>query len=378
MHQLPQLIHDSDALEHFCAGLAGHDAIAVDTEFLRERTYYPRLCLIQIATADAVACIDPLAVDNLDAVERILQDPGVVKLFHSAKQDFEVLSLTFGRVPAPLFDTQVAAAFAGFGEQIGYAALVRAMLNVDLPKTQTRTQWCARPLRAEQLQYAGDDVRYLGRLYRELRATLRDQGKLAWATEDMGALQDPDLYRTDPEDAHRRLSAGKPLTAAQRQSLCSLAAWRERVAQEKDLPREWVVRGNDLVRIARAMPGSVDALRSISGLDERRVARWSRQLFTAATSVAGSAADSEPWLDSVRLSPAQRTLEKQMHQRVAQRAASLDLPASVLATRADLKRIALGAGDVPVLGGWRLGAIGAELQAIAADSAAQTDTGTAG
>jgi ribonuclease D len=191
------LIESRAELEGLLDAIAGSPWVAMDTEFMREKTYFPQLCLIQLATPDHIACIDPVAIQDIGPLNALLHDPKVLKVFHAASQDLEVLYLLTGKVPVPVFDTQVAASLLGHGEQIGYANLVHAVLQHELDKTQTRTDWLRRPLNAEQLRYARDDVRYLVQIYLRLREELETLGRLGWLQPEMDALTRPELYQAD-------------------------------------------------------------------------------------------------------------------------------------------------------------------------------------
>ncbi|MGM0671585.1 MAG: ribonuclease D, partial [Pseudomonadota bacterium] len=221
------LIETPEALRGFLDTIAGTDWIALDTEFMREKTYYPRLCLIQLATLDQIACVDPLKLD-IHLLEPLLFDAGVTKVFHSASQDLEVLYRELGRVPTPVFDTQIAASMLGYGEQVGYANLVKAVLDRDLDKSQTRTDWSRRPLSEQQIRYAADDVRFLATVFMRLLHELESHERMHWLRPEMEALSNPALYEPDPENAWKRVSGAKRLKPRERGVLKAVAAWRER------------------------------------------------------------------------------------------------------------------------------------------------------
>ena len=262
------LIATDAALADLCRALEGSEWIALDTEFLRERTYYARLCLIQIGAPGIVACIDPLALEQLEPLHALLENPDLRKVLHAARQDLEVFNDLRGVVSAPLFDTQIAAAYLGYDDQIGYAALVTAITGVTLDKTHTRTDWSARPLSAAQHRYAEDDVRYLMPVYEALHERLDAAGRLAWVTDDCARLSEPALYANDPAEAWRRLRGGAELPAANQQMLRALAAFRELTAQARNLPRGWVLRDEVLFELARLAPQKHAELASIRGLED--------------------------------------------------------------------------------------------------------------
>ncbi|WP_051083129.1 ribonuclease D [Hydrogenovibrio halophilus] len=248
-----------EALTDFCASLHQTPWIAVDTEFLRVNTYYPKLCLIQIATPEGnVALIDPLAFDDLSALWALFKDPDLVKVFHSARQDLEVLAL-HGCLPTPIFDTQIAALFLGYGHLAGLARVVEAELNWPMTKDQTRTDWSQRPLQPDQLRYALEDVTSLAELYPRILAQLDPEQKQA-LEEDFALLLDPSLYQSAPEKAGYRLKALSKLGAKNQAIALKLADWRERYAIEHDRPRRWVLGDDTLIAIAKRPPKTVQAL----------------------------------------------------------------------------------------------------------------------
>ncbi|MFZ1862467.1 MAG: ribonuclease D, partial [Candidatus Competibacter sp.] len=237
----PLYIADHAALVAFCARLDRCSWLALDTEFVREQTFYPQLCLIQIAIPGQVACIDPLALPSLEPLLERLYDPSITKVLHAAYQDLEIFFYLGGTVPAPVFDTQLAALVLGVGDQLGYAALVKQMLGVELAKAHTRADWRQRPLPPEWLAYAADDVRYLEALYTRQLARLRERGWSEALAEDFQALTDPERYRPQPQEAWRRIREQHRLRGLPLAVLRSLTAWREEQAIQQDRPRRWIL-----------------------------------------------------------------------------------------------------------------------------------------
>ncbi|KUJ72970.1 ribonuclease D [Thiomicrospira sp. WB1] len=259
------LITTQAALTDFCSALTSLSWIAVDTEFLRVNTYYPKLCLIQIATPQGeVALIDPLTLHDLSPLWRIFTDPSIVKVFHSARQDMEVL-VQQGCLPSPIFDTQVAAVFLGYGHLAGLARLMQEELDWTLSKDQTRTDWSQRPLQADQLRYAQEDVTSLTQLYPHVLAKLSTAQQQA-LNEDFEQLQDPSLYQVTPDEAGHRLKALNRLSPKSQAIALSLAAWRETYAIEHDRPRRWVLSDDTLVAIAKRPPKTVKALYKVPNI----------------------------------------------------------------------------------------------------------------
>ena len=260
------LITTNEALASFCRSLSEADYIAVDTEFLREKTYWPQLCLVQVAGPAAAAAIDPLAEGiDLAPLFEIMQDKRVLKVFHAARQDVEIFFHLTGAVPQPLFDTQVAAMVCGFGESVGYETLVTKLAGAKIDKSSRFTDWSQRPLTERQLTYALADVIHLRPAYEKLRRRLHRTGREHWLEEEMAVLNDSATYAVAPEEAWQRLKVrgGKPRFLG---LLKELAAWREREAQRRDLPRNRVLRDEALLEIAAHAPTTVDDLSRTRGM----------------------------------------------------------------------------------------------------------------
>ncbi len=275
------LIDTAAGLRALADQIAESPWVAMDTEFMREKTYFPQLCLVQIATPDHIACIDPVALPDLGPLAGLLHDPSVLKVFHSASQDLEVLYLVTGRVPTPVFDTQLAASLLGYGEQVGYGNLVQAVLQIELDKTQSRTDWSRRPLKAEQLSYAKDDVRHLVELYSRLHGELEALGRTTWLAPEMEAITRPELYQPHPEDAWRRVSGHKRLKPRDLAVLREIAAWRENEARRLDRPRRWIISDDLLLLIAKIRPADPEALHGLRGFPKGLGTEPARQLLLA-------------------------------------------------------------------------------------------------
>lgn len=242
--------------------------ITIDTEFIREKTYWPRLCLVQIGGRDEARCIDVLA-DGIDlsALYELLANDSVLKVFHAARQDVEIFVKLTGKTPRPMFDTQVAAMVCGFGEQVGYETLVNVLANESLDKGSRFTDWSKRPLTERQLTYAIGDVTHLRKVYEKLMDQLEKDGRAHWLREEMDRLCDPETYIVNPQDAYKRLKARtkKPKVLA---VLKGIAAWREAEAQRKDLPRNHIVRDDALIEIAHHCPVATDSLERVRGMNK--------------------------------------------------------------------------------------------------------------
>jgi ribonuclease D len=262
----PKLIDRTDDLAALCERLAAETFVTVDTEFMRERTYWPELCVVQVAGASEVAVIDAEASGmDLAPLGRLLADTRVMKVFHAARQDIEIFVLKFGDVPRPLFDTQVAAMVAGFGDQVGYDSLVSALTGGHIDKAHRFSDWSARPLSAAQIAYAAADVTYLRGVYERLCERLRSDGRLEWVAEEMAELGDPATYRPDPERIWERL---RPRSNNRRYLglIRAIAAWREREAQRVNIPRQRLLRDETLLEVAATAPETAEQLARARGV----------------------------------------------------------------------------------------------------------------
>ncbi|GHA15670.1 ribonuclease D [Arenicella chitinivorans] len=332
--------------------------VAVDTEFLREKTYNAKLCLIQLGIGEDQYCIDVLAIPDLSSIKALLMEPSVLKLFHAARQDLEVLYQTFGMLPTPIFDTQLAAAFCGSDMQIGYAALVQDITGVELPKTQSRTDWTRRPLSKEQLQYAGEDVEYLAALHCELEQRLEAQNKTAWYTEEIITYYDVDKYQIDPELAYKRLSGGN-LSLKQQYLLKALAAWRESCAQARDIPRSWVVRDDKLYDLVMQRPTTEEQIRALQAFG-RKSANY---LVPQALEVIQSTKTGEArlWRRVEPLSKPEKAVCSKLMKEVANKSKTLSIAQALLGTRKDIEYLFRHRQSKKLLRGWRKTVIGEHL-----------------
>jgi len=365
--QVPQsetLIDSEAGLDALCEQLRGQPVLALDTEFLRERTYYAQLCLIQVAAEGVVACVDPLAVD-LDPLLDIIYDPQVVKVMHSARQDLEILFDLRGELPRPLFDTQIAATLLGFGDQVGYANLVQQMLGVELDKMHTRTDWSRRPLEAEQLRYAADDVRYLFSIYHRQVEALAAKGRSRWLDEDFAQLTDVNAYAPAEDDLWKRVRGSQKLKGAQLAVLRELARWREQRARDSNRPRRWILKDEVMVDLARRRPGDIAGLEKIRGLEASIVRRHGEALLTLID--AAQKSDPAGWPTrpaGKRLTPAQDALVDLLMAVLRSHGAAQDVSPALLAGRKDLEALVRGETDRPVLHGWRGELVGHALQSV--------------
>jgi ribonuclease D len=345
--------------------LGAPGSVALDTEFVRERTYFARLCLVQLADPDArhVLLVDPLGVDDLAPLAALLADRQCVKVIHAARQDIEALLPLTGAPAAPVFDTQVAAGLLGFPAQVGYGELVRQLLGVELEKGHARTDWAARPLKPAQLAYAADDVRFLGPVAAELRARLEASGRLAWALEDCAPLTDPATYASSPEEAWRRFKGLERLPPAERAVVRALARWREERAIRRNLPRGWVLPDEAVREIARLRPRTVAALAQAGSLPGGAGSKLAGEILEVVGAAASASPAEAPAEAEDRLTPEQLDLLRRLQETQQSVAKELGVSPEVLATRRELTALVRGARDVPALSGWRREAIGSALLA---------------
>lgn len=257
-----------EELSAFCERAARFNAIAVDTEFLRERTYHPRLCLVQVATPDECVVIDVIAIDNLAPLAILMRDEGTVKVFHACSQDMEVLNYTLGALPAPIFDTQIAAAFLGERMQTSYNGMVHAFCGVTLPKSESLTDWSRRPLTPEQIEYALDDVRYLIKAYDVIMERLDESGRASWVLDEIKPLTDRSHYVVDRRVAFKRVKRVNSLTRRQLAVARELAAWREARAEYSNIPRKWLMSDEVLIALSKRPPHDAASLRRVRGTEQ--------------------------------------------------------------------------------------------------------------
>lgn len=358
-----QYIDSPEKLALLCEQIKKETWLALDTEFLREKTYYSKFCLLQIATPEWVVCVDPIALPQLDTLFEVIYDPGIVKVFHSCRQDLEIFHQITGKLPSPVFDTQVAAPLLGFQDNPGYAMLVSSFLNVNLNKAHTRADWSKRPLTEEQIQYAADDVIYLCQIYQVMTQKLAELGRSDWLVHDFAELENPELYLVAPEKAWLKIKGKNKLTGKQLSVVQALAEWREKTAQAENRPKNWLLRDEIVFDIAKLQPETQAQLGEVRGIDMRIINRHGAELCQLI-----NAAKNRPPIPlnltgkSAKKSQQQEAILDILTALVRIRAEENQLNPSILASRKDLEVLLFDDDEeCPLLHGWRFSMAGREL-----------------
>jgi ribonuclease D len=360
-----QYIDTPDQLADLCQHIRDSPWLALDTEFMRETTYYPRLCLLQLCDGERAACIDPLALEDLTPLLEILYDPNITKVFHAARQDLEIFLHRWQKLPGPVFDTQPAAALLGEGAQIGYGPLVERMLGTTLQKGHTRTDWAQRPLDSQQIEYAFDDVIYLGQVYRKMHQQLTRLGRLNWLQDDMAQLAQPSTYITAPDQAWKKVKGQQSLRGVQYAVLQALAAWRETRAERDNRPRRRVLKDEILIDMARRMPSRIAQLAKIRGIQDRELQRWGETWLALIASANQLPATQWPAPPPVlRLSPLEEAKLDMLMAALRLIADDLGMNVSALASRKDMESLLRNAADARLLQGWQFKVAGERLSAL--------------
>jgi len=361
------LITDSAALAKFCERQKGADYIAIDTEFMRERTYWPILCLVQVAGPEEAAAIDALAPGiDLSPLLALMADPEMLKLFHAARQDLEIFFHLSGAVPKPLFDTQIAAMVCGFGDSASYETLVRKLAGAALDKASRFTDWSHRPLTERQIKYALEDVIHLRTVYERMQQRLAQNGRASWFAEEMAALADVTLYRTEPAEAWHRFRLRGRADSRFLGVLRALAGWREAAAQQRDLPRGRILRDEALIEIASHAPRGIEALARTRGLAKGIAeGRLGKEILDA---VAQGLADPNPPAavpQKAQNPPGLGPLIELLRVLLKQRCEDFEVAQKLVASADDLEAIAADDdAEVPAMHGWRQEVFGADALAL--------------
>jgi ribonuclease D len=353
-------IDTEEELKRFCDRLDNACCIGLDTEFLREKTYYAQPCLLQVSGNGLIACIDPLMISDLGRLRVLLFDPGIVKILHACRQDIEILLQMFAAIPGPIFDTQLAAAFCGYGDQLSYAALVELLAGVTLPKAHTRARWCQRPLSDAEILYAEEDVRYLPGMYETLDRELARKGRKDWFEAEMSRNTDAAGFEIDNGMAWQRIGAIRALRGRSLQVAKQLAAWREDTARNRDKPRRWIMSDPLVVALAQEQPQTLQELAVVEGMTDGLLKHRGAQILTVIAEVGSVPPDMQAPVN-VRPDAREKALSKALAVIIDDKATELDMPPSLLATRRDLMALVQGERALPVLQGWRSQLIGDAL-----------------
>jgi ribonuclease D len=355
-------IDSDEGLARFCVALGKAPYCAVDTEFIRESTYYAELALIQIGSGEHLACIDPLAITDFGPIAELLVKPDLVKVFHSSSQDLEILYQKFETVPSPIFDTQLAAAVLGYNHQISYADLVQQLCGVTLEKKHTRANWKRRPLSEDELDYAMDDVRYLLPIYEKLRDQLQAGRRSSWLDRDLRELTDPEKYRVDMEQLWKRLKGVQKLKGEKLQIASDLCRWREQQAQHRNRPRRWILKDDTIIEIARRKPDSIEALSQIRELGDKTIQRNGDKLLRIVAKAQTIAAEHWPRPDKIEsLGKHQLALGECLMALCRVIADENQIALATMVTRKDIDNLILNHTSSRLTQGWRFAMAGEKL-----------------
>jgi len=360
-----EFINTEADLITFCQQIVDTPWLAVDTEFLREKTYYAQLCLIQVATEDRIACIDPLAIADLKAILDIIYNPNVTVVFHAARQDLELFYLLRGELPTDVFDTQLAATVLGYGDQIGYGNLVKLCLSVNLEKAHSRTDWSKRPLVPDQIDYAADDVRYLRDVYKLLVKSLSEKNRTHWLTDDFAYLTDKNNYEPDPSSIWRKLKGAGRLKGVQLAILQKLAEWREHRAIKSNRPRRWILKDDVLLDLARLAPETTKKMGLIRGLESSTIERFGKTFIELISSGKNIPKDQWPILKKPQiLTTQQDAIVDALMALLRKFCDEQSIAPIAVASRKDIERMVTGDESIELLQGWRSEIVGHHLQAF--------------
>ncbi len=361
------IVAHTKELEQLCEKLAESGSFSLDTEFVRERTFYIQLGIVQVAANGVEAVIDPQAVDSLEPLYELVTDPSVEKIVHAGEQDFAALYEKGEIVPTNVFDTQIAAALVGYGDQISYAKLVAKVTGVQLSKLETLTDWTARPLTQAQIDYSLEDVRYLAKIREHLGERLDALGRSGWELEECARLESAEAYRPlEPLEYYKRLKTGG-LNGGSLGVLREVAAWREATARSRNIPRGWVIRDQSVLEIARRKPSTIKSLKQIRSLKPHQIGKEGESII-AAVARGEQNPINEPTSDNAKnkMPPQVDSIARLLEAWLYARATEAEIAPSMLATRIDLKSLAAGhyrseLPSLPLLEGWRRELVGQDF-----------------
>ncbi len=359
-------ISTQEELASFCARAAHARVLAVDTEFLREKTYYPQLCLVQVSTGEEIAAIDPLRINNLSPLKALLEDEAIIKVIHACSQDLEVLLEGMNCACAPVFDTQLAAAFLGMRQQASYASVVEHYTGVHLAKAESLTDWSRRPLDPEQLTYAEDDVRYLPDIYRQMYDRLVKTDRLGWLMPEMNDYTAIEHFRRDPREAYLHLKRSSSLTRRQMAIAREVCAWREALAARRNVPRKWILSDEVLVELCRRVPGTPEKLHKIRGTESLSQESVSKLLHAIRRGKELPAELCPAIEHHTRPAMGAEGVIDLMYALVKIVAEKEGIAPQLIANKGDLADLLAQKEDAKLAGGWRFEVVGKELLGLLA------------
>ena len=356
-------VDDNEKLQKLCDSIKDAPLLILDTEFIREKTYRAKLCLLQIATDDIVACVDPIALSDISALMNIINDKNKLKVLHSARQDYEIFFDLTNQLPQPLFDSQLAASLLGYGEQVGYGSLVQKVLGVQLDKAHTRTDWSKRPLSDAQIRYASDDVVYLRELYPILKSQLVEQGRENWLDDEFDALCQPELFVTRPEEAWNRVKGVNRLRPRQLAAAKNISEWREKVAIKKDRPRRWILSDDILLAAAQLLPKNISQLESIANIKKAVIDNSGETILGCVKKALELQETDLPTIKKpTRLSADQEIIADLLLTSLKLIASKQNISPANISNRKMIEKLILGERDIALLQGWRNKLAGEKLQ----------------
>lgn len=358
-------VDNNEKLHQLCESIKNAPLLILDTEFIREKTYRAKLCLIQIATDDIVACVDPIALTDLSPLMDIINDESKLKILHSARQDYEIFYDLNNKLPQPIFDSQLAASLLGYGEQVGYGSLVEKVLGVQLDKAHTRTDWSNRPLNQAQIRYASDDVYYLRQLYPLLKKQLVDQGREKWLDEEFAALCKPNLYVTHPKDAWNKVKGINRLRPRQLAAAINISEWREEMAIEKNRPRRWILADDILLAAAQLLPKNLSQLETIVNIKKATIDNSGEIILSCIKQALDLEQDDLPSTTKPkRLSADQEIIADFLMTQIKLVAKEQSISPANIANRKMIEKLINGETDNPLLSGWRYQLAGKIIQEL--------------
>jgi len=371
-------IDNNQALALACDTIRLSKVVCIDTEFHRETTYYPELALIQISNGERTCCIDPLGISDFTPFIALMNNPNVTKVLHACQQDLEIFNHRFDTLPSPLFDTQIAAGLLGYGDQIGYAALIRKELDIDIDKSQTRTDWLKRPLSREQLLYAASDVYYLAQAYPRIIQQLKSLNRLEWLQGDFSALCQPAHYRVDTQNIWKKVKGNQKLHGQQLAILQAVAAWREETAQKRNRPRKRILPDDALLDLCRQKPDSIEKIGALRSLSKTRLSgEDASQLLQRINNALRLPQEYWPrHIKRHRLNMREEALVDALSALLKLKADEHRITPLNLASRKDLESLLQGQENIPLMQGWRYAHAGQAIEKfLHGESFLQADSG---